>query len=370
MPEEKINAFTLNTLLEISRTIITTLDIERVNEVILREAERVFRNDYGALFILDKKSGHLALAAARGFSEDDLENLRILGAWEEINQAVLKSTEPLIVSDTAEIAQFYKKEFPFRSFLSMRLEVEKSAIGVLTLSNRSPCALFDSGQQRILEILANYASIALVNARLYEETEDLFISLISSLVAAIDAKDPYTAGHSQRVTKIALNIAEELNLPRDMIKNLKLAAILHDIGKIGISELILTKPVELTSQERSIIKQHPEIGLKIINSIPHLERFARGIGEHHEFFNGEGYPRGLKKEEISLEARVIAVADVVDALTSDRAYRKRLSLSETCEEIKRKAGIQFDPAVVGALLRIYERRPEILATLPNAVRHI
>lgn len=361
MTEIKINESTLNTLLEISRTIISTLDIERVNEVILRETERIFHNDYGALFILDEKSGRLGLAAARGFSEDELENLKILGAWEEINKVVMDISSPLVVNDVAASPELNKKDFPFRSFLSIPLEVKKNTIGVLTLSNKEPSELLDSGQQRLLQILANYVSIALVNAKLYRETEDLFISLISSLVAAIDAKDPYTAGHSQRVTKITLNIAEELNLPRNQLKNLKLAAILHDIGKIGISELILTKPVGLTSEEHKIIEQHPEIGLKIVSSIPHLKRFARGIGEHHEFYNGGGYPRGLKKEGISLEARIIAVADVLDALTSDRAYRKGMSLSEARREIEKKAGTQFDPEVVKAFLRVYQKKPEIFS---------
>jgi putative nucleotidyltransferase with HDIG domain len=361
MPEEIINENTLNTLLEISKTIISTLDIERVDEVILREAMRLFGKDYGALFIRDEKSGHLALVAARGFSEDELENLKILGAWEEINQIVLNSSTPLIVNDITTNPKLNKENFPFRSFLGMRLEVEKNTVGVLTLSNRNPSASFDSAQQRILEILINYAAIALVNAKLYKETEDLFISLISSLVAAIDAKDPYTAGHSQRVTKIALSIADELNLSRDWIKNLKLAAILHDIGKIGISELILTKPDKLSAQEQEVIEHHPEIGVKIVSSIPHSERFIRGISDHHEFYNGKGYPRGLKKEEISLEGRIIAVADTLDAVTSNRAYRNGMTLPEACEEIKKNAGVQFDPTVVEAFLRVYEKNPEIFS---------
>ncbi|MFH1339404.1 MAG: HD domain-containing phosphohydrolase [Candidatus Omnitrophota bacterium] len=361
MLKDKVNGLALNTLLEISRTIISALDIERVNEVILREAERMFHNDYGALFILDEKSARLGLAAARGFSEDESENLKILGAWEEINKLVMDFSAPLIVNDTGANPELNKKNFPFRSFLSIRLEAEKNTIGVLTLSNKNPSELLYSGQQHILQILANYASIALVNAKLYKETEDLFIGLISSLVAAIDAKDPYTAGHSQRVTKIALSVAEELNLPRNQVKNLKLAAILHDIGKIGISELILTKPEELTSEEHKIIEQHPEIGIKIVSSIPHLKRFVRGIGEHHEFYGGGGYPRGLKGDDISLEARIIAVADVTDALTSDRAYRRGMSLPEACEEIKKKSGTQFDPQVVEALLRVYENKPEIFS---------
>lgn len=361
MAEIKINESALNTLLEISRTIVSTLDIERVNEVILREAERLFHNDYGALFILDEKSGRLGLAAARGFDEDESESLKILGAWEEINELVMDSSFPLIVSDTVAEPELSKKNFPFRSFLSMRLEAEKNTIGVLTLSNKNPSESLYVGQQQILQILANYASIALVNAKLYRETEDLFIGLISSLVAAIDAKDPYTAGHSQRVTKIALGVAEELNLPQNEIKNLKLAAILHDIGKIGISESILTKPIKLTSQERKIIEQHPEIGIKIVSSIPHSKRFVRGIGEHHEYYGGGGYPRGLKGGDISLEARIIAVADVMDAITSDRAYRRGMSLPEACEEIKKKAGTQFDPQVVEALLQVYENKPEIFS---------
>ena len=349
----------LNTLLEISRTIISTLDFERVNEGILKEALRLFNKDYGALFVLDKKSGHLALTAAHGLGDNELENLKILGAWEQINQTVLNSNAPLIVNDIASMPELGNKNFPFRAFLSKRLDVENLTVGVLTLSNKEPQATAEPNQERVLEILANYAAIALVNARLYKETEDLFISLISSLVAAIDAKDPYTAGHSQRVTNIALSIAEEMELSRDWIKDLKLAAILHDIGKIGITESILAKPTELSEQERKVIHKHPEIGVKIVSSIPHLEKFIRGIIDHHEFYNGNGYPEGLRAEEISLQGRIISVADTFDALTSDRAYRKGLKPADACEEIKRNSGTQFDPKVVEAFLRVFQKKPEI-----------
>ncbi len=359
MPEKTINEYTLDTLLEISRTIISTLDIERVDEIILKEAMRLFQKDYGALFILDEKSGHLALVAARGFSEDDLENLKILGAWEEINRIALDSPCSLVVNDITKNPELNKKNFPFHSFIGMRLEADKKTVGVLTLSSKGISSSLDSQQKRILEILANYAAIALVNAKLYKETEDLFISLISSLVAAIDAKDPYTAGHSQRVTKIALSIAEEMNLPREWIRGLRLSALLHDIGKIGISESILAKPTELTPEERKTIRRHPEIGLKIVGPIPHSERFIRGINDHHEFYNGKGYPQGLKEKEISLEGRIIAVADVFDAVTSGRAYQKGMNLPEACEELKKNAGTQFDPNVVEAFLRIYKKKPEI-----------
>lgn len=334
---------TLNALLEISKTVVSSLDLERVDELILKQACKLFSCDSGALFILDEKSNHFTLAAARGFKEDELENLKVLGAWERINQMIMDSRGALVVNDV--------KDLPFCSFISLPLEIEGETKGILTLSNKESSCLFTEAQQRLLVILANFAAIALANAKLYQQTEELFISLITSLVAAIDAKDPYTAGHSQRVTQIALGIAEELNLPRLEIKNLRLAAILHDIGKIGISELILTKPGELTEEEFNVIKQHPQIGVRIVGCIPHSERFIRGISEHHEYFNGEGYQR-LREEGISLQGRIIAVADTFDALTSDRAYRKGKSLTEACEEIRKNAGVQFDPKVAEAFLRI------------------
>lgn len=361
MLKKKENEFALNTLLEISRTIISNLDIELVDEVILKQAERIFHNNYGALFVLDEKSSRLGLAAARGLSDNELENLKILGAWEKVNQLVLDSSEPLFVKDALKNSELNKEKLPFRSFLSIRLQIEDKTVGVLSLGSNDSSFVFDPAKKRILEILANYAAVALVNARLYKETEDLFISLISSLVAAIDAKDPYTAGHSQRVTRITLSIAQEMGLTRKQIKNLRLGAILHDIGKIGISELILAKPSPLSGAEHKAIEQHPEIGNRIVKSIPHCERFINGIGEHHEFFNGKGYPRGLKDGQISLEGRIIAVADAFDAITSDRAYRKGMNIGEACEEIKKNSGEQFDPAVVNALLLVYKNNPRSLS---------
>lgn len=346
---------TLKILLEVSRTVASTLDLDKVSNLILKEATRILGTDHGSLFILDEASGHLILTAARGFSEDELENLKILAGWEEVNQEVARSGELLVVNNVETSPLFKDKKLPLKAFVSAPLKVENKVVGVLNLSNRCSDHFFDERAQSLILALANHAAIALLNATLFRETEEMFLSIVSSLVAAIDAKDPYTCGHSERVTRYALSIAEELNLTKEKIKNLRLSSLLHDVGKIGISEGILSKPTVLDEKEILQIRKHPSIGIKIVRSISQSERLLGGIRDHHERYDGSGYPQGLKAKDISLEGRIIAMADVFDALTSNRPYRKALSPTEAWQQVKRSSSSLFDPEIVEAFSSAFEK---------------
>ncbi|HQG28995.1 MAG TPA: HD-GYP domain-containing protein, partial [Candidatus Ozemobacteraceae bacterium] len=172
--------------------------------------------------------------------------------------------------------------------------------------------------------------------------------------AAIDAKDSYTHGHSRRVTDLSVSLALAMSLPRIDVDTIRHAALLHDVGKIGISEQILLKPGRLTDEEFETIKSHPMIGAGILNSIEFLKNVCMIIEHHHERFDGKGYPSNLKGDEIPIGARIIMVADSFDAITSCRPYRKPLTFDEAMAEIGRCAGSQFDPAVVAAFVRLRE----------------
>lgn len=197
--------------------------------------------------------------------------------------------------------------------------------------------------------------LAVVNANINE----LYTSTIQALATAIEAKDPYTKGHSERVTKYAVAIAREMGLSSEEVRQILYAAILHDIGKIGVSGDILRKPGALSEEERDFVKKHPEIGAGIISSIRVLKEIVPIVLYHHERFDGKGYPGGKKGEEIPLGARIIAVADAFDAMTSDRPYRPRMTVEQAREEIVRNAGTQFDPQVVEAFLRVLEREEQL-----------
>lgn len=175
-------------------------------------------------------------------------------------------------------------------------------------------------------------------------------SVIGALVKLIEAKDSYTAGHGERVTRLAVDFATWLNYPKDRILLLKYAASLHDIGKIGVPENILNKPDRLTDEEFDIIRKHPQIGYDAIKDINFLKQVGEIILEHHEWFNGKGYPNGLTGDEINILSRLLAICDAYDAMTSDRAYRKKLSHQDIITELEKAKGIQFDPELAGQFI--------------------
>lgn len=212
-------------------------------------------------------------------------------------------------------------------------------------------------QVGILGILLFFLPLLLARRsfELYSKMRKMYLETIRALATAIDAKDPYTKGHSERVAQMTVALARELNLPEREIDDLEYAALLHDIGKIGVDERILGKDDGLTDEEFEEIKTHTAVGAKIIEPVEFLKKSYKAIYHHHERFNGSGYPNGTKEEDIPLFARIIAVADAYDAMGSDRPYRKKLSKDKIMKELKDQSGKQFDPKIVKALISILER---------------
>lgn len=193
---------------------------------------------------------------------------------------------------------------------------------------------------------------------LYTKMRKVYLDTIRALAAAIDAKDPYTKGHSERVAEMSLALAQELNLSDKDIENIEYTALLHDIGKIGIADNILGKNSSLTNKEFDKIKEHTVMGAKIIEPVDFLKSSYEAIYHHHERYNGDGYPDGIKEKKIPLSARIIAVADAYDAMGSDRPYRKKLSHNKILKELKEQSGQQFDPEVVKAFISVLKRKRE------------
>ncbi|HST53585.1 MAG TPA: HD domain-containing phosphohydrolase [Pyrinomonadaceae bacterium] len=187
-----------------------------------------------------------------------------------------------------------------------------------------------------------------------EENRQLFIGTVKALAAAIDGKDPYTRGHSERVSRFSLAIGESLGLPDDEMEKLRISALLHDVGKIAIEDNILKKPAALTDEEFEVMKQHPQRGYKIMSQIPAMRDFLPGMYMHHEMMDGRGYPQGLKGEQIPMQARIVSVADTFDAMTTDRPYQKGMSLEDALARIKTFVGTRYDAHVVDALVAACE----------------
>jgi putative nucleotidyltransferase with HDIG domain len=191
--------------------------------------------------------------------------------------------------------------------------------------------------------------------RAAEANKSLFMGSIQMLAGAVDEKDPYTRGHSDRVTKYSLMVAREMGVDDDFLEIVRISAQLHDVGKIGIEDRILKKPGALTPEEFEIMKTHTTKGANILRPVPHLSAMLPGIELHHEALNGRGYPYGLKGDEIPLLARIIAVGDTFDALTTNRPYQKAYDPIEAMKIIQNLSGQRLDPAAVAALMAVFKR---------------
>jgi PAS domain S-box-containing protein/putative nucleotidyltransferase with HDIG domain len=241
-----------------------------------------------------------------------------------------------------------------KSFILVPLVAKSGVIGFLDIGSIQQGRLAP-GHLSTAENIASQLAVALENARLYDELQQLLVGTITSLASAIDAKSPWTNGHSERVTQYALAIGKEMGLKAGELERLRLAGLLHDIGKIGTYDVLLDKPGKLTDEEFDLVKRHPKKGAEILSPIKQLKDVLPGIRHHHEKYDGKGYPDGLKGEEIPLHARILCVADSFDSMTADRPYRPSPGREYAISEFRRCLGTQFDPAVVEAFLRVIDR---------------
>jgi putative nucleotidyltransferase with HDIG domain len=241
-----------------------------------------------------------------------------------------------------------------RSLLAIPLTSREQVKGVLLLGDTEP-GKFARGETFTIEKIASQMAVALENARLYEDMRNLFFSTVSSLANAIDAKSPWTKGHSERVMHISTRIAKEMGLSEQEVERVRLGGLLHDIGKIGVIEALLEKPALLSEDEFPPMRLHPEKGVAILAPIGQLKDVLPTILYHHERLDGSGYPEGLTGDQIPLEARIVAVADSFDAMVSERPYKHAYSLTEALDELRAGAGSQFDPNVIECFGRYVKR---------------
>jgi putative nucleotidyltransferase with HDIG domain len=241
-----------------------------------------------------------------------------------------------------------------KKYIALPLSVsENLPIGALALGPRTE-GIYRSGDVKMLVTLASYAALLLESGRLYEGLETLFFSTIKSMVEAIDAKDPSTRGHSERVRRYSALMAQKMGMSSQDQKMLELAALLHDLGKIGLPDSILNNvKSRLTEEQWQLVKQHPEIGVSILTHVAQLKNILPAIGQHHERYDGSGYPTGIKGQDISLFARIISVADAYDAMTTQRSYRPTFDSRQALAELRDNSGNQFDPMAVELFLQSF-----------------
>lgn len=237
------------------------------------------------------------------------------------------------------------------TWLSNIKGVFPSAVAVGTMGIIIAIAFIGYGYGAVL-LFFGPLLLARYSFKLYIEMRNLYISTIQALNKTVEAKDPYTSGHANRVEKFAVELATAYQLPFESIENIKTASILHDIGKIGINDAILNKTTRLTNEEYSEIMRHPSIGAEIISKVDFLKDITTIVKHHHERYDGHGYPDGLVGDQIPIEACVLTIADSYDAMTSDRPYRKALTPEEAFEELKKNSGTQFHPGLVDAFIKM------------------
>ncbi|MHB9154904.1 MAG: HD domain-containing phosphohydrolase [Endomicrobiales bacterium] len=329
---------------------------EELTQLIIDSACKLIRSDTGSLMLLNHETNELTIAASRGLPPEVVQTTR-LKVGEGVAGRVAQTGKAIFVEDIETDVRFMRAnslQYGSRSFISAPLRVKNRIIGVLNVNSPEAERKFEERDVRLLTILADQAAITLENIELYDNLQNFYLEMVQTLARAIDAKDSYTHEHADRARHYARLIGKKLMLPEAMIRHIEYAALMHDIGKIGIDETILHKAGKLTDEEREIIKRHPAIGNKIIAPVAFLSPVAPMVLYHQEWFNGQGYPEGLAGEEIPLGARIVAAIDAYDAITSDRPYRKALPKQVAVEELNKGCGTQFDPKVVKAFLAILE----------------
>ena len=339
----------LATLSDVGKVLGSVLDLEEILVIILHSTLEQTKTQTGVLGLCDENN-ILEIKKGVGLLQKIFENnneiLHTDWFLDNGNALLLNS-----FNDFPKLKNIFAGyEHNIHSLITVPMKIQHRTVGILMLASLDTNNYFTKDDLRLLDILSTQAAITVENANLYQNVQETYFATIQSLIISIEAKDPYTRGHSERVTRYAVSIAEALKLSEEEIKIIQDAGFLHDIGKIGISENIIGKTGKLTLEEYEIIKQHPVIGERIIAPIKFLQAVKSLVRHHHEWYDGTGYPDGLTGEEICLGARILAVADAFDALTSTRPYHKRSTIREAALEIQRGANKQFDPNIVEIFL--------------------
>ncbi|MCD6219363.1 HD-GYP domain-containing protein [Candidatus Calescamantes bacterium] len=333
-----------------------TLD-EIIYEV-LEEVVKIMKAKAGTVRLYNEEREELILKVTYGLSKKYTEKPAIK-VGESVAGLVFQTGKPLVVEHLRKDKRYLYPEFPLKekvfSLISAPLKTSDKKLGVVSVYFSLPRS-FSKEEIDFFSIMAHFVSIIINNYSLQEELYRHHRETIASLILELESKDPYLKGHSERVAELSEKIARELRLPPHEVRIIREMAVLHDLGKIVLDSTIMHKPGPLTPEEWAIMKQHPLLGERIVSPIKAMEKGRALIRHHHERVDGKGYPNGLKGDSIPLSAKIVAVADAYDAMTSLRPYRSAYSKEKAIEELKKNAGKQFDKRVVEVALRVLERK--------------
>ena len=345
----------LSTLYRLGLAINSTIEVEDLYQLVVRTTMDTLQAQVGYIILYDADHGELKVINLAGHRDPNVSAMRVPMKPSSVSSWVIQNSKPLLIADITQTPEFDMVSplgFERKTLICAPLMVKDEIIGTLTVVNKLNSTVYNHEELELLSTIAAQASIAIKNAMLYDEQQKTYLNTIQALVSAIEASDSYTRGHSERVTRFSLALARKLELPQNRLKVIERAAILHDIGKIGIDLSLLHKEERLTGEDVAELQLHPTIGMKILEPIEFLHDVRLCIGQHHERYDGKGYPNSLAAEELLLESRILAIADAFDAMTSDRPYRKALKLEVAIRELAENAGTQFDPALVPIFIKL------------------
>jgi len=346
----------IRTLHDVSKAINSALNIDRVEEMILSKTSRLMGSATVLILLLDEEKQALTIHKAFGFEPSELPGIRFehIHSFEHCivhKGSVITIDEVLSNQDRQLLTNSYPK---LLKMIFAPLEIQGEAYGLLGVAGSKKG--FPDVELEIFCSLGSQAAAAMENANLYEKLHSAFLHTAEALAEAVNSRDPYTGGHTRRVRNYALQLAEELGLSDEKKEALRLASILHDIGKIGVDDAILRKVGRLSAEEKQKMNDHPRIGAKILGYVEEMKEVIPGVLHHHEWYDGTGYPDRLTGENIPLQARIIAIADAFDALTTDRPYRKASTAAEALDILDQGGGSHFEPELL-AIFRVLQSHP-------------
>jgi HAMP domain-containing protein len=337
-------------LIKVSSGVSFTENIDSFLDLILETTVHALDGYTGLLLIRDENNNDLVIKSVYGLDIAPPSN-KMFSPEEEPIKSVMELKKPLLISYLDKTSRLETQSKYFKPpLICAPLIFQNKILGIISISGKKQKVDFQENESVVLYSLASQIAMAIENARLNSDNQKAYLDTITALALAVEARDVYSRGHSDRVSEYAVKVAKKLNLDEHTIKTIKEAAQLHDVGKIGISDEILRKPDLLNDFEKSIMEDHPVIGEGIIIPLHGFSHLRNPIRHHHEWLNGEGYPDHLKGNEIPLEAQILATADAFDAMTTDRPYRKGMTYQEAKEELTKYKDIRYRPEIIDALV--------------------
>ena len=351
---EQENKARLELVYEVSKKVGSVPRMTQMLEQVIKMTQQTLNASAASILLFKDSDQELYFEVASGPVGKSLRQVKLNTQYGIAGQ-VARTGRPLIVNDVTRSANFHKMiddttGFATKSLICAPLIVHRKILGVIEVLNKRDGSEFGEQDLEAVVSVATTAAMAIENTRLHQTVLEAYKNTITALAAAIDAKDPYTCGHSQRVQEYTLLAGAFLSFSNEEMETLEYAGILHDVGKIAVDSRILNKPGPLTASEWEIMREHPIVGADLLTEIPFLEKSSGLVLCHHERFDGKGYPNGNKGEDIPLGARLIAVADAFDTMTTDRAYRPAMSVDAAVRELHSGAGSQFCPVAVKAFI--------------------